>query len=209
MGRRFIDQLNDGENIEEVYLVTDKQLRANKNGNPYLQVELRDRSGALTARMWNAGEALFRTFETGDFLFIKGKVQLFQGSLQIILSHIDRVESQKVDLTEFLPHTAQDVNKLFERLRTALLKVGNPHLRALAESYLIDGDFMRALCQAPAGVRVHHAYIGGLLEHLVTMMDVAERVLPLYPAVDADLVVLGSNTCLRTFVQLRIARRQQ
>lgn len=191
MGRRFIDQLNDGENIDEVYLVTDKQLRANKNGNPYLQVELRDRSGALTARMWNAGEPIFRSFETGDFLFIKGKVQLFQGSLQIILSHIDRVESQKVELTDFLPHTSQDVNKLLERLRTVLLKVGNPHLRALAESYLIDGDFMRAMCQAPAGVRVHHAYIGGLLEHLVTMMDVAERVLPLYPDVDPDLVVLG------------------
>ena len=91
----------------------------------------------------------------------------------------------------FLPHTEKNISELLERLRSALLKVSNPHLRALAECYLMDGDFMGCLCRAPAGVRVHHAYIGGLLEHLVTMMDVAERILPLYPDVDRDLVVLG------------------
>ncbi len=191
MGRRFVDQLGDGENLEEVYLVTDKQLRANKNGNLYLQVEIRDRSGSISGRLWNANEQLFRSFELGDFLFIKGKVQLFQGALQVILTHLEKMESQKVELTDFLPHTEQDVSKLLERLRTSLLKVGNPHLRALAECYLMDGDFMRGLCQAPAGIRVHHAYIGGLLEHLVTMIDLAERILPLYPDVDRDLVVLG------------------
>jgi 3'-5' exoribonuclease len=191
MGRRFVDQLGDGENLEEVYLVTDKQLRANKNGNLYLQVEVRDRSGSISGRLWNANEQLFRSFEMGDFLFIKGKVQLFQGALQIILTHLERMESQKVELTDFLPHTEQDVSKLLERLRTALLKVGNPHLRALAECYLMDSEFMSGLCQAPAGIRVHHAYIGGLLEHLVTMMDLADRILPLYPDVDRDLVILG------------------
>jgi 3'-5' exoribonuclease len=101
------------------------------------------------------------------------------------------MESQKVELTEFLPHTEHDVSKLLERLRTSVLRVGNPHLRALSECYLMDNDFMRGLCQAPAGIRVHHAYIGGLLEHLVTMLDVAERILPLYPDVDRDLVILG------------------
>ena len=77
MGRRFVLQMTDGDSIEEVYLVSDKQLRANRNGNLYLQVELRDRTGAISARMWNAGEHLFRSFESGDFLQVKGKVQLF------------------------------------------------------------------------------------------------------------------------------------
>src|SRR5882762_1435815 len=80
MARRFIKQFADGETIDEVYLVIDKQLRANRNGNPYLQIELRDRSGSITARLWNAGEHLFRSFDVGDFLFTKGKVQLFQGA---------------------------------------------------------------------------------------------------------------------------------
>ena len=82
MTRRFVDQLADGDNVDEVFLVTDKQLRANRNGNLYLQLDLRDRTGTINARLWNAGEPLFRSFEPGDFLHVKGKVQLFQGSLQ-------------------------------------------------------------------------------------------------------------------------------
>jgi 3'-5' exoribonuclease len=191
MGRRFVLEMTDGETIEEVYLVSDKQLRANRNGNLYLQVELRDRTGAISARLWNAGEHLFRSFDTGDFLQIKGKVQLFQGALQMILSHIERVEAEKVELADFLPHTEHDVSKLLERLRGSLLRLGNPHLKALVECFLMDDDFLRGFCQAPAGVRNHHAYLGGLLEHVVTLLDAAERILPLYPELDRDLLLAG------------------
>jgi 3'-5' exoribonuclease len=191
MGRRFVLEMTDGETIEEVYLVSDKQLRANRNGNLYLQVELRDRTGAISARLWNAGEHLFRSFDTGDFLQIKGKVQLFQGALQMILSHIERVEAEKVELADFLPHTEHDVSKLLERLRGSLLHLGNPHLKALVECFLMDDEFLRGFCQAPAGVRNHHAYLGGLLEHVVTLLDAAERILPLYPELDRDLLLAG------------------
>src|SRR5438128_2055477 len=191
MGRRFVLQMTDGDTIEEVYLVSDKQLRANRNGNLYLQVELRDRTGAISARMWNAGEHLFRSFESGDFLQVKGKVQLFQGALQMILSHIDRIESEKVELADFLPHTEHEVSKLLERLRSSLLRLGNPHLRALAECFLMDDEFVQGFCQAPAGVRNHHAYVGGLLEHVVTLLDAAERLLPLYPGMDRDILLMG------------------
>src|SRR5579871_6248261 len=176
MTRRFVRQLADGDVVEEVYLTTDKQLRANRNGNLYLQLELRDRSGAISARLWNAGEPLFRSFEAGDFLLVKGKVQLFQGALQMILSGLERVAPERVELADFLPHTEQDVAKLFDRLRGYLMKLGNPHLRALAECFLMDADFVRNFCRAPAGVRVHHAYVGGLLEHVVTLLDLADRV---------------------------------
>jgi 3'-5' exoribonuclease len=191
MARRFIKQLADGETIDEVYLVIDKQLRANRNGNPYLQIELRDRSGSITARLWNAGEHLFRSFDVGDFLFTKGKVQLFQGALQVILSHIERSEAEKVELADFLPHTEQDVDKLLDRLRGALLRLSNPHLRALAECFLMDEQFIRDFRQVPAGIRNHHAYLGGLLEHVVTLLDGAERILPLYPGIDRDLLLMG------------------
>lgn len=191
MTRRFVEQLTDGESVEEIYLATDKQVRANRNGNPYLQVELRDRSGSITARLWNAGENLARIFEVGDFLHVKGKVQLFQGALQMILTHIDRVDAPRVSMGDFLPHTDQDITKLLERLRGYLLKLGNVHLRALAECFLIDDDFVRSYSQAPAGVRNHHAYLGGLLEHVVTLLDAADRLLPIYPALDRDLLLMG------------------
>ncbi|HEV3204661.1 MAG TPA: HD domain-containing protein [Gemmataceae bacterium] len=191
MNRRFVHQMTDGDSIEETYLVTDKQLRANRNGNLYLQVELRDRTGSISARLWNAGEHLFRTFEAGDFLLVKGKVQLFQGALQMILNQIDKVATDKIDLADFLPHTDQDISKLLERLRAVFQRLNNHHLRALIECFLIDESFMKGFCQAPAGIRNHHAYLGGLLEHVATLLDAADRLLPLYPELDRDLLLAG------------------
>ena len=191
MTRRYVHELTDGEAIDEVFLVTDKQLRPNRNGNLYLQLELRDRTGSIIARLWNAGEHLFRSFEVGDFLVVQGKVQLFQGALQIILSHLDRSEAEKVDLADFLPHTDKDINKLLERVRGLLLKLTNPHLRALAECFLMDDEFMHAFRQVPAGVKNHHAYLGGLLEHVVSLLEGAERLVPLYPELDRDLLLMG------------------
>lgn len=191
MGRRYIQELTDGENLDEVYLVTEKQLRANRNGNLYIQLELRDRTGAISGRLWNAGEHLFRSFEEGDFLRIRGKVQLFQGALQVILNTLERAETDQVDLTDFLPHTEHDVSKLYERLRGLLMRLSNPHLRALVECFLMDAEFVDGYCKVPAGVRNHHAYIGGLLEHVVRMLESADRLAPLYPELDRDLLLTG------------------
>ncbi len=191
MTRRCVQILADGETLDEVFLVTDKQLRANKNGNLYLQVELRDRTGVIGARMWNATEHQFRGFEEGDFLRVKGKVQLFQGTLQVIFTALERVTAELVNLADFLPRTEQDVGRLFERLRTLLLRLENPHLRALAECFLMDAPFVDAFCKVPAGIRNHHAYLGGLLEHVVTLLDGADRLAPLYPEMDRDLLLDG------------------
>jgi 3'-5' exoribonuclease len=193
MTRLYVDKLADGDGIEEIFLVNDKQLRANRNGNLYLQMDLADRTGIINARMWNAGDAVFRAFEVGEFLLVKGKVQLFQGALQIIASHVERVDPEKIglDLADFLPHTSENILKLEERLRGALLRLTNPHLRALAECFLMDEEFVQSFRRCPAGVRVHHAYVGGLLEHVVTLLDAAEKLLPLYPKLDHDLLLMG------------------
>ena len=99
--RRFVEQFRDGDTLDDVYLVTEKQLRANRNGNFYIQVDLRDRTGGMQARLWNAGEPIFKTFENGDFVHVDGKVQMFQGSLQVILDHIEKVPAEKVNLLTF------------------------------------------------------------------------------------------------------------
>jgi len=191
MSRRFVHELADGEAVEDLFLVSDKQLRANRNGNLYIQADLRDRTGVINARLWNAGEPLFRSFDVGDFVRARGKVQLFQGALQLILSHLEKIEPGAVELTDFLPHTTQDVGVLLQKLKDALRKIGDPHLRALVECFLMDDGFVRDFCTVPAGVRNHHAYVGGLLEHVVTLLDAAERLLPLYPDVDPDLLLVG------------------
>lgn len=191
MSRRYIRQFADGDSLDDVFLLGDKQLRTNRQGNPYLQVEIRDRSGQMTARLWNAGENLARQFDTGDFIHARGKVQLYQGGLQVILSQISPVEGQKFDMADFLPHTEQDLAKLQERLKALLGKIAQPHLKALAEVFLMDADLMTRLSAAPAGVRNHHAYVGGLLEHVVKLLEIGDHVFPLYPGLDKDLAQMG------------------
>ena len=191
MSRRYVNQLANGDAVDEPFLVADKQLRANRQGNLYLHLELRDKTGAVGARLWNASEGLARTFEPGDFLHAKGKTQVFQGALQIILSHIEVVDAGSVEPGDFLPQGTQNVAKLTARLRELMLSLTNPHLRALAECFLIDDEFVRKFTTAPAGIKNHHAYHGGLLEHVVNLLTLADRIVDLYPDLDRDLLMAG------------------
>lgn len=191
MTRTYVNQLSNGDAVDEVYLVAEKQVRANRQGNLYLHLELRDKSGVVGARLWNVNEESASRFDPGDYLRVRGKTQLFQGALQLILSHIDPVDSSLVEPDEFLPRTHQNVARLTARLRELLLGLSNPHLRALAECFLIDDDFLRRFTDAPAGIRNHHAYNSGLLEHVVTMLNAADALAPFYPELDRDLLLTG------------------
>jgi 3'-5' exoribonuclease len=191
MNRRYVNQLANGESVDEFYLVSDKQLRANRQGNLYLHLELRDKSGSVGARLWNASEMLARTFEPGDYLRVRGKIQVFQGALQMILSHVEVVDPSQIEPSEFLPQSSQDVTRLTARLRQLLLGMSNPHLRALAECFLIDEEFLSKFTTAPAGIKNHHAYHAGLLEHVVTLLNIADLIAGLYPEIDRDLLMTG------------------
>ncbi|HWE37222.1 MAG TPA: HD domain-containing protein [Isosphaeraceae bacterium] len=191
MTRRYVNQLANGESVDAPFLVADKQLRSNRQGNLYLHLELRDKTGAVAARLWNATEGLARTFEAGDYLHVKGKAQVFQGALQIIAAHIEVIDPAGVEPDEFLPQGPRNVARLSARLREVLLGLAEPHLRALAECFLIDDDFVRKFTAAPAGIRNHHAYPAGLLEHVVTMLNVAAAIAGFYPEIDRDLLLMG------------------
>ena len=191
MGRRYVNQLANGESVDELFLVADKQLRANRQGNLYLHLELRDKTGTLGTRYWNATESLAGMFEPGDFLRVRGKIQVFQGALQMIASHLEVADAAALDPSDFLPQCRQDVVRLGERLRQILLGLKDPHLRALAECFLINEDFMRKFTTAPAGIKNHHAYHAGLLEHVVTLLNIADLIAGLYPELDRDLLLMG------------------
>ncbi|MEZ6140189.1 MAG: OB-fold nucleic acid binding domain-containing protein [Zavarzinella sp.] len=191
MSRRFVEVFADGDNVDEVFLIADKHLRVNRNGAPYLLLDLLDRTGTISGRMWNVSDDQHTSFEAGDYLLIHGKVQLFQGSLQLIVNNFDKVDPAQVDPADFLPTTKHNIGTLLEKLKGFLRKITNHHLRALVDCYLIDDQFMKGFTRAPAGIKVHHAYLGGLLEHVVMMLDISEKILPLYPNVNKDLVQVG------------------
>lgn len=192
MSRRFVSQLAHQESVSQIFLASEKQLRPNRNGNLYLQLDLSDRSGSIGARMWNASEQDYRGFENGDYVRVEGSTQLFQGSIQLIATSIRKAPTAEVDPDDFMILGSKEVDKLVARLSEMLRKMRDAHLLNLAECFLMDEQFMGKLSRAPAGIKNHHAYLGGLLEHIVNLMELVTRVAPLYPAIDADLLLMGA-----------------
>lgn len=191
MPRQYVSQLANGDGVDELFLVSNKQVRANRQGNLYLHLDLRDKSGVIGARLWNVTDSQTKGFEAGDYLQVRGKVQVFQGALQLILSHIQPARTIGVDPEEFWPSSPHSVTSLMSTLKSKLMGMSNPHLRALVECFLIDEEFVAKFTQAPAGVSHHHAYHAGLLEHVVALLALSSQVTDLYPELDRDLLLTG------------------
>lgn len=192
MSRRFINQLRENEAVNEIYKVTEKQLRPNKNGVLYLQCNLSDNTGAISARLWNAEDETFHKFENNDYLHVEGTTQRFQGALQFILKKLEKVDPAEVDPVDFTRFSVIDVPKLRERLKEILRTIEDADLRNLTDCFLLDEDFMEKFTVAPAGIKLHHAYPGGLLEHTVNMMELALRIASQYPIINRDMLLTGA-----------------
>lgn len=192
MSHRYVNQFGDQEGVCQIFQASDKQLRPNRNGNLYLQVQLCDRSGSIIARVWNATEALFRSFDNGDYVRVEGTTQIYQGAMQMIATDINKVMSEEVNHDDFVLLTPQKIDHLIARLTEMLRSMTNPHLRGLAECFLMDEEFLRKFTRAPAGVKNHHAYLGGLLDHVVNLMQLVTRIVDCFPAIDRDLLLMGA-----------------
>jgi 3'-5' exoribonuclease len=191
MQRQNVNDLGDGQSVDEVYLLTDKQLRANRNAETYLLAQLRDVSGQISGLLWNVREDVAAQVNAGELVRIRGRVQLYQGNLQIILTNIGPAHEGEFDPADFMPAGGADTEKLTERLNEILRGIADPSILALAIAFLDDAELMSQLSRSPAGVRLHHAWHGGLLEHVVNVLETANRIVDLYPTVDFDLLKIG------------------
>jgi 3'-5' exoribonuclease len=191
MERRLITELPPQAQLDQTFLATHKQLRPNRNGQLYLQVELADKSGTITGRLWNASDDDFAAFEDGDYVRVEGHTQLYSGSLQVIITAIGRADPRTIDEREFQVLSQGDLVRLEAELATILGSIGSAPLKALADEILADAPLVAALRRTPAGVKHHHAYAGGLLDHVVNLLRLADRVAPLYPELDRDLLLVG------------------
>lgn len=192
MSRLTIQQLTDGTLLDQPFQVADKQLRINRQGGKYLLLKLADRTGTLSAMVWNIEEKLAETFQRGDFLQCEGRAQLHNGNLQIIVNTFRRLEPSDVDLADYDRFDPQAVQQAMERLTELLGGIRNVHLRRLCQLYLNDADFVAQLQLAAAAVSHHHAYPGGLLRHTVDMIEMAQFIGPRYPGLDPELLMVGA-----------------
>ncbi len=192
MARRFVTELTEQETLDEIFRAADKQLRANRQGGKYILMKLSDRTGTMTAMLWNADEKVFESFARGDYIRCLGRTQMYNGNLQAILTEVSKVDATEIDLADFDRFDADRADSLEAQLRSLLGGLTNVHLRRVGEAFLADEAFMARLKISPAAVTNHHAYPGGLLQHTVDLMELAGAIAPKYPHIDFELVTLGA-----------------
>jgi 3'-5' exoribonuclease len=192
MPRRFLNQLGEREAIKDTFLLGDKQLRHNRNGNLYLQMRLSDKTATVNAMLWNAKQDTAADVANGDYVQIEGTTQLFNGALQIIVTKITKAVGSEINEEDYQQISPAQVESFQMQLSDMLEEIADEDLRELAKQFLSDPSFMAKFCRAPAAVKNHHAHHGGLLAHVVQLMRLAQVVVELYPNVDQDLVLMGA-----------------
>ncbi|MFP4054837.1 MAG: 3'-5' exoribonuclease YhaM family protein [Phycisphaerae bacterium] len=189
--RIYVENLVANMPIDGIFLVAQKDLRTTKSGDYYISCMLQDRTGKLSGRLWQATESIFQSIPLEGFLHVKGRTEDYRGQLQLVIDACRPIPPEKVDLAEFLPTTGRDVEQMWSELVEILRSIRNKHLRLLIKKFLEDRELVAAYKRSPAAMAMHHPFIGGLLEHTWGIARAAQAILPLYPKINADLVLAG------------------
>ena len=192
MKSHYVSDLQDGQAVTSLFMVGAKEIRTSqRSGKSWLELALRDRTGSIPAKMWDNFEALAKTFEADDVVQIRGRVKLYNGQKEMTLEQIVPAAMRDYDLSDFLAHTKCDVEKLYADLGAAVAGVKDPWIKKLLESVVNDPAIVPKLKRAPAAMGMHHAFVGGLLEHTVSLIGLGRSVAAHYPELDADVLLAG------------------
>jgi 3'-5' exoribonuclease len=190
----FICECHQQENkiITSCFVVASKQVKPKKNGEPYLALTLADRTGQIEAKMWDNVEEYLDAFEQDDFLKIKGLINKYKNRYQLTIHKLRRLGEAEVDYTDYLPKTNKDIGELWRTLTEFVATFQNPHLKALVEMFMSDPEIAERYRNAPAAKTLHHAYIGGLLDHVVSLCRSCDLMCRNYPQINRDLLLTGA-----------------
>ncbi len=188
----YIAQLQPNQVVTAAFLVHTKDIRQKKSGEPYLSLVFGDRTGEIDGKMWDNVAEVMDTFERDDFVRAKGVMQIYQGRPQFTIHKMARLQDREVDFADYFPCSARNAEDMFAELRSIISGIGNHHLRTLLDSFMDDEAIARAYKAAPAAKSVHHAWLGGLLEHVLSLCELARMTCRHYRDVDLDLVLAGA-----------------
>jgi 3'-5' exoribonuclease len=186
----YVSELQPNQVVTATFLVQSKDIRQKRTGEPCLSLVLSDRTGEIEAKMWDNVADVMDTFDRDDFLKIRGLVQVHQNRMQLTLHKAQRQPESDVDFTDYFPASERNPDDMFAELMSTVRNLSNEHLRALLTAIFADADVARRYKLAPAAKNIHHAYLGGLLEHVLSLCALAKFTAPHY-SVDADLVLAG------------------
>ncbi len=184
--------LEEGRAFDSFFIVLLKQQRTTKTNKPYLNLILGDRTGQVEARVWDpADPRIAKDVERGDVVKARGSVARFDDRLQMKVDQLRKATGAETDKTDLLPSTTYDVDALWRELTGFVESFTEPHLKLLLTTLLSDAALAQAYREAPAARQLHHAWLGGLLEHVVSLLKLADRIAPHYPVLHRDLLLTG------------------
>jgi 3'-5' exoribonuclease len=193
MKKTFVSDLTSEQTITSFFLVNAKELRNTKEGKPYLRLELCDRSGTVEARMWTKFEVTAQEVAREDIVKVEARVELYRDRMQLALVQVRKARPEEIELADYLPHTKENVEKMYSELLAHGKSIGNAWLQKLVLSILNDPAIVTRYKKAPAAKVMHHAYLGGLLEHVVGLCGLAKQVAGHYqPELDVDLLLTAA-----------------
>jgi 3'-5' exoribonuclease len=190
--KTFLSDIKENDAVDSVFLVREKFSGLTRTGNPYLKLKLTDRSGEMEARIWNSVETCAGAFEKDDFVRLRGKAVSYLEHIQLNVTQIERAEEKGIHLEDFFPTTDKDIDGMLQSLIQTSEKMGNPHLRRLLSLFWEDRDFIEQFKKAPASKKIHHAFLGGLLEHTLSLTELVLRNCSHYEGLDLDLLITGA-----------------
>ena len=188
-----VADLRKGDKVRDaIFLVEFSNFKQTRNQKYFIQMSLRDRSGTIKALRWEATLELYRSFGADDFLRVSGRVEEFQKQPQLIVDELERVEPENVNFSDFLPSTERDLEQMERELHDVIGEVRTPKLKELLLKVVNDDELRLSLLRCPAGKTLHHAYVGGLLEHIITLLGCVRRISSQYPQLNRDVLIAAA-----------------
>jgi 3'-5' exoribonuclease len=178
--------------ITSTFVVVSKQIKPKKTGEPYLALTLGDRTGQIEAKMWDNVEDVLEAFEQEDFLKVKGLINKYKQRFQLTIHKLRKLGESEIDFADYLPKTTKDIDQLWLTLGGYVGTFENPHLKSLVQAFMADPEIAAAYRNAPAAKTLHHAYIGGLLDHVVSLFRSCDLECQNYPQINRDLLLTGA-----------------
>ncbi len=190
--KTFIRDLVASQTVSTTFLVKSKELRNKKSGGQFVLVTLSDKTGDITGQWWDNFEDTINTFDKDDIVFVRGQVNIHRNHLQIAIHRMRPCEEREIDLAHYFPTTKHDVEAMFAELTSRIAEFENPFLRQLLQNIFSDEATVRKFKRAPAAKTMHHPYLGGLLEHSLSLMQLCRKVGSHYAGLDIELLETGA-----------------
>ena len=190
---KYIRDYKEGDRMFDIYLCKHKQSAVTKNGKPYETVILQDKTGTIDAKVWDPNNAGISEFDTLDYIEVYGDVNSFQGALQVNVKRIRVCHEGEYDPADYLPVSKKNIDEMYKELLGLIGRTENEYLKKLLESFFVEDEaFIRAFRTSSAAKTVHHGFVGGLLEHTLSVVRFCEYMAGAYPILNRDLLITAA-----------------